>query len=339
MKSVLSNKISIALVVPVRNEEDSFLPLWNTIVTQTYQPDRIVFVDAGSTDGTVDLISRTISADSKSSLVLLENAMPGEARNSGIEETNCDWIALTDGGIKLDPNWLEELVKSINRVPNADIVYGNYEPQTPTFFETCAAIAYAPKKWSGAITDNQLIRAPFIASSIVKKSVWKTVGGFPKWRAAEDLIFMDTIKERGFNIVYAPKATVYWRLRPDIKSTLFKFFTYSKHNVWAGMQKHWHYGIIKHHSLYTVCFLLLLALPGKNYVYKAVLSGLLVIIGYTIRGFRSVLLKPDICCEKRQIYNLWPVRLLVVSFILLIIDFGMYAGWIVAKRSRRDSVV
>ena len=53
------------------------------------------------------------------------------------------------------------------------------------------------------------------------------------------------IAERGFRIGWAPKAMVHWQLRPNLKETFRKFVLYSKHNVLAGRQRYWHYGIVR----------------------------------------------------------------------------------------------
>src|SRR5688500_7463289 len=51
-----SDPLRIALVVPVRNEIQSIGLLLRSISAQTRQPDELVMVDAGSTDGTQAVI-------------------------------------------------------------------------------------------------------------------------------------------------------------------------------------------------------------------------------------------------------------------------------------------
>lgn len=336
MVNLWTHHISITLVVPVRNEVSSFVTLWNSILAQTYQPDKIIFIDGGSDDGTVDLIKRTIASVDNVLLLELNDAMPGEARNKGIESAKTEWVAFTDCGIKLDPIWLQQLVFALNDYPQADIIYGNYEPQRCTFFETCAAIAYVPKKWSNASTNNCLIRAPFIASSMVKKSVCESVGGFPDWRAAEDLIFIRKIKDNGFSAAYAPNATVYWKLRPNLVSTFKKFFIYSQHNVWAGMQQYWHYGILKHHVLYVLFVVLLFSFQIITIDTIVLYAIILICAIYNARGLRYIVLKTELNRNSCSFHINQLVKIPVVASILIFIDLAMYFGWIAAKLKSRD---
>ena len=45
-----------SLVITIRNEEKSIEGLLDSILNQTKQPDQIVIVDGGSTDGTINKI-------------------------------------------------------------------------------------------------------------------------------------------------------------------------------------------------------------------------------------------------------------------------------------------
>ena len=250
--------LKVSLVIPVRNEAHSIELLIESIGRQSFAPDEVVLVDGGSTDATLEIVERLAVGNASLRLVKTEGATPGKGRNLGIEAAPNQWIALTDAGIRLDENWLKELVKASG---DADIVYGNYTPDfdetrrggdASGLFQKCAALAYVPPQRADGI------RGKFIASSLLKKKVWEAVGGFPDLRAAEDLMFMEQAEALGFRVEIAPKAMVYWSLRPDLASTFQKFVLYSKHNVWAGRQWDWHYGVLKQY-LALVPFLLLAA--------------------------------------------------------------------------------
>jgi hypothetical protein len=129
--------------------------------------------------------------------------------NAGAKEAASEYIAFTDAGIRLDPYWLESLCAAFNPAPGAiaprpDIVFGSYEPVLSKFFHRCAATAYVPAR-SGK--PGQEIRGPVIASCLMRRSIVGAAGGFPPYRASEDLIFLETIQQRRWSIAYAP-ATV-----------------------------------------------------------------------------------------------------------------------------------
>ncbi|MEP6847959.1 MAG: glycosyltransferase, partial [Acidobacteriota bacterium] len=244
------NKPQVSLVIPIRNEEASIERLIDSIARQTLAPDEIVLVDGGSTDRTVEIVERIAAGDARFRLIRTDGATPGKGRNIGIEAASFEVIALTDAGIMLEDDWLEILVASLapsatspgfegGNGPDADIVYGNVDPVIDNLFEKCAAIAFVAEKKA------KVIRMEFIASCLFKKQVWRKVGGFPDLRAAEDLMFMEAVEAAGFRASIAPDAMVHWQLQPDVLSTLQKFILYSKHNVWAGRQWDWHYGIVR----------------------------------------------------------------------------------------------
>ena len=240
MKDSLSK---ISLVIPMYNEENSLGALVESINRQIFQPDEIILVDGGSTDKTVEVFEKLCSRNPVYRLIETVRATPGKGRNIGIENARNQWIAFTDAGIKLNDDWLANLLQAVRENPSTDVVYGNFAPAIKNLFEKCAVFAYVyPQGKNG-------IRGKFIASSLIKKEVWQKVGGFPDLRAAEDLLFMEEIDRQNWRVAYAPKAMVNWQLRPDLSSTFRKFVLYSKHNVWINRQWDWHYEVAKQYLL------------------------------------------------------------------------------------------
>lgn len=234
-----NKQLRVSLVIPLKNESDTLAELVRSIEGQTLAPAEILLVDGGSTDNTVEQLKRLVGEDDRFRIIEAGPATPGRGRNTGIENARNEWIALTDAGIKLENEWLENLAETAKNTPGADLIYGNFAPVTGSLFEKCAALAYVPAARAGAI------RGRSVASVLLKKKVWSAVGGFPDRRAAEDLMFMEAAAKAGFKCAFAPGARVYWKLRPDLLSTFQKFTLYSKHNVWAGRAWDWHYGILR----------------------------------------------------------------------------------------------
>ncbi len=308
-----NKKYLVSLVIPVRNESATIGELINSISSQTYAPAEILFVDGGSVDDTVKKLRVEGERDKRIRVIEAGEATPGRGRNIGIAASSNDWIALTDAGIRLASDWLENLVKVIKDDPEIRFVYGNYEPTINSFFERCAALAYLPPKRQ---TPAGLMRWPFIASSLIRRDVWKTVGGFPDLRAAEDLIFMKQIQDLGFKIGWAPKATVWWKLRPTLVSTFHKFVLYSKHNVLAGWQRYWHYGVAKQY-LAGLCLMILSIIHSPWWL-------LLLFAGIAARVAKSIWQKR----ENRGIFWLLnPVQFACVLAIMTAIDLATFTGW------------
>lgn len=302
--------MKISLIIPIKNEEQSLESLCSSIANQTRQPNEIILVDGGSTDRTVELAGQIILKQSNFRLIETPQASPGRGRNIGTENARCEWIAFTDAGIVLEPDWLEKLVEKAAEDEQTDIVYGNYAPVINNNFEKIAALAYVPAQ----IGDG--IRGKSIASYLMRKKVWEAVGGFPDLRAAEDLMFMEAAEKQNFKFALAPDALIRWQLRPNLSSTFRKFVLYSKHNVWAGRQWDWHYGILKQY-LVLIPFVLLS-------VFYSWWGIAFIVLWLIARTFKRIL-------PHRSEFGLPtllnPLIFFGAAFLILVIDAATFIGW------------
>ncbi len=224
-----------SVVVPLQDEESSIESLLTSIASQTLRPEEVILVDAGSQDRTAELIQQFRGAFVPQ-LVSAPRVFPGVARNLGVEQASEEWVAFADGGMRLEATWLAELARVAS--PSVDIVFGNYDPICDTFFRECAAIAYVAER------NRHGTRGPFIASSVVRRAAFLALGGFPPYRSAEDLVFMNRIISR-YRWSYAPAALVHWEIAGTMAATYCRFRDYSRHNIAAGRARYWQLGIAR----------------------------------------------------------------------------------------------
>src|SRR5215218_5018083 len=121
-----SHDLSISLVIPVRDEEESLARLVESIRAQTRRPDEVLLVDGGSTDRTVELARELAAGDGRFRVVEAGPASPGRGRNVGAGAARYPWLAFTDAGIGLDPEWLERMAEKVSEEPETEVVYGNF---------------------------------------------------------------------------------------------------------------------------------------------------------------------------------------------------------------------
>jgi glycosyltransferase involved in cell wall biosynthesis len=241
-----SNAFEISVVIPALNEEASIRQLLEDLLSQTLEPAEIVITDGGSTDQTREIIEEFIAAGAPVKLVRVEKSMPGRARNLAVAQSCCQWIAFTDAGITLTPEWLEAL-KTKASEDSADVVYGTYEPIIDSFFTQCAAIAYVPPPFE---SDGGPVRPRSIVSALMRRQAWETVGGFPEHlRSAEDLLFMTQVEQSGFRIARTSRARVYWHMQPNFWRTFRRFVEYSRNNIRAGLFSEWQQTIFLYYAL------------------------------------------------------------------------------------------
>jgi glycosyltransferase involved in cell wall biosynthesis len=300
--------VKVSLIVPLRNEEATVTGLLHSIAGQTRPPDELVVVDAGSEDGTGVLLS-SFPAQTPMRVVRTGELYPGLARNAGAEAARHPWLAFTDGGVRVAPNWLEELL-GVAEGASADIVFGSFEPVCDDVFRRCAAVAYVPP----ANPDG--VRGPSVASMVVKREVFERVGGFPRFRAAEDLIFIERVLAVPMRVGYAPGAVVHWELAPDARRTFRRFALYSEHNLRAGRGRYWHAGVLRHYVVMTF-------LAGAAALVGAGAWSLLVYPFWQLaRAGRSAWQKRD----SFDFPTLDPRHVLGAAALLCLIDLATLAG-------------
>jgi len=324
VEAATAEGFDVSLVVPVRNEEASLPALLESIRRQTHRPAEVILVDGGSTDATVR-VAREM-ADTCEGLRVIEatEATPGRGRNIGIGAAHSEWVALTDAGIRLEPQWLESLIRVARADKDVSVVYGNYEAAAGSFFERCAALVYLPPKVARA---GGRVRGPSIASALLRREVWEAAGGFPDLRAAEDLFFMEHVERLKFKIAYAPQATVWWQLQPTLRKTFRKFVLYSRHNVWAGRQWDWHYGLARQYAVWLVCCVL--AVAHSWYWLAVPLAGMLA------RAAKSIYVRRE---GRGWSWLLNPLQFAGVVFVMLAVDLATFVGWAQAAWRGRGGV-
>ncbi len=315
----MNESFPVSLVIPVFNESDNIADLLKTIQEQSFQPAEIILVDGGSTDDTAQIIKEYTVNDPQFRLIQVERAMPGEGRNIGTEHASSAWIAYTDAGVKLDKYWLENLVRKANSTPGAAIIYGNYTPQVKSWFDKSLVIAYVPAARPGNIRDKS------VNTCLVKKEAWEKTGGFPNWRAVEDNAFMKKVEDLGYVPAFAPDAMLYWEPNPDLKSTYRKYKLYSAHNVWAGWQADWHYGIARQYALMLVAVLL-----G---IFHSPWWLLIIPVWLGARTAKRIF---PFRYEYGLITVLNPFIFFGVLLTSLVIDAATFSGWIKAWRHKEE---
>lgn len=311
--------MKVSVIVPVRDEEDTIHELLDSLVSQTHPPDEIVITDGGSVDATPQIIEEYKQRGLPVHLIRAGAALPGRGRNLAAERARFEWLAFTDGGIRLANTWLEHLVNKATEDQSIDIVYGSVEPVTTTFFTECAAIAYVPPPKP---QEDVVARPRFIASSLLRRSAWAKVNGFPEnLRSAEDLLFMDRLEKAGYRAVFEPRALVYWRLRSTLSSTFKRFLVYSLNNMRAGLFNQWQARILFRYAMLLVIFLATMIVEPTWFWLTFALWVLMLIARSIVSIWRNRNCYPGSFTRNVR-------RGLMVVAILAVLDAAAIIGWL-----------
>jgi glycosyltransferase involved in cell wall biosynthesis len=174
----VNNRETIAVVVPFLNERDNLTYLLDQLASQTLAANEVILVDSGSTDGSSAHIEAWISAHGKQSVFRVLKAgttTPGGSKTAGVNATHCDLLAFMDCGLSFPRDWLERQYEMLVRV-QADWVSGVCLTLGTTLVDR-SAIAHTYGYGSTRAV---------IPSSLVRRSVFETVGMFKDLRAGYD---------------------------------------------------------------------------------------------------------------------------------------------------------
>ncbi len=311
--------MKVSVIVPVRDEEDSIRELLDSLLAQTRPPDEIVITDGGSVDATPQIIEDYRLNGAPVKLIRATAALPGRGRNLAAAEASFEWLAFTDGGIRLAKDWLAALVAKAEEDESTDIVYGSVEPVTDTFFTECAAISYVPPPKP---QEDVVARPRFIASSLVRREAWARVKGFPEHlRSAEDLIFMERLEQAGYRAVFEPRAQVYWRLRSTLESTFKRFLVYSLNNMRAGLFNQWQARILFRYAMLLLLLVVILFVEPR-WFWVPIVLWVLMLIARAIVSIR----RNRFCYPGTFLRNLRRAGMIVA--ILAVLDAAAIIGWL-----------
>jgi len=214
--------MKVSVVVTVLNEAASLPYLLAGLAAQSRPPDEVVICDGGSTDGTLSLLA----AETRLPLTVI--SLPGanisQGRNTAIEAAAGEIIAATDAGVRLDPNWLDYIVRPLER-DGAQVVSGFFRPDVTTVFETAMAATVLPE-----LDDIRAERfLPSSRSVAFLKTAWAAAGGYPEWLDyCEDLVFDFRLRDLYGVFPFVPQAVVYFRPRSNLQAFFRQYFHYAR---------------------------------------------------------------------------------------------------------------
>ena len=116
----------VSIVVPVYNVEDYLDKCIATIVQQTYKNLQIILVDDGSTDRSSEKCDLWATKDKRIRVIHKTNAGLGMARNTGIDNSNGEYILFFDSDDYIDKSLVEKCVKCAKTNDVQVVIYGRY---------------------------------------------------------------------------------------------------------------------------------------------------------------------------------------------------------------------
>ena len=185
----------ISIVAPCLNEEKYLPTFLNSLVAQSYKNFEVIIVDGGSTDKSVQILTRfTRKLDLK--VVMCKRRNFGYIRNVGGAHTRYDIIFQCNTDNYLEPRFLEQLLQCYRENPCLLSVSGRVYPLGTSVIAHVAYQLFDLLRYS-------FTKFPFPAKKYrpsgcftsMKRQVWFDVGGYPEATVNEDGLLGGKIEE------------------------------------------------------------------------------------------------------------------------------------------------
>lgn len=209
----------VSIVLNLLNEKRHIRDLLDSLVIQE-GPVEIVIVDAGSRDGTVEIIKGYMQKHPQIKFYHHPGTR-GESTNFGISQAKGDAVATIGGDCIANPFWVRELRKSLAQY---DIVAGKTINIGYHAFEDLERVELHHRGFDVSYPS---------ASMAWRKDVLDAVHGFDEWFiTAEDIDLNFRAVSKGFTLGYNQDAIVYHRT----KGSFIGFFRQAFWNGWGRKQ-------------------------------------------------------------------------------------------------------
>lgn len=102
---------NVSVIIPVYNTETYLKNCVDSVLKQTLRPAEIILVDDGSTDNSSVICDRYCVEFAEIKVIHKENAGLGMARNTGVMNSNCEYVMFLDSDDFIKDDMIETLYK------------------------------------------------------------------------------------------------------------------------------------------------------------------------------------------------------------------------------------
>lgn len=115
---VLGMEEDVTVIIPAYNEEVNAITTIQSLLAQTYPRLKLLFVDDGSTDSTLEKVRKAYGNDLRITIISKTNGGKASALNEGIQYAETPYVVCIDGDTQLKPDAVEKLMICFTQLNN-----------------------------------------------------------------------------------------------------------------------------------------------------------------------------------------------------------------------------
>lgn len=163
--------VSVDIVIPVYNAAAFLDETLRSVLSQTVEPARIVVVDDGSSDGSVEIARGHAGVK----VVIQSNAGDSAARNTGLAHCGSDFVLFLDHDDVLHPQAVARHIAAFEAHPEVAIVFGSND----LIDDTGRKIGNNPQEpRTFSVRDVVLGTTPSFSQCLYRRVDLERIGGF-----------------------------------------------------------------------------------------------------------------------------------------------------------------
>ena len=209
-ESEMTHKPLISIIMPVYNAPIRFLKeAIESVSNQVYPNWELCIADDHSTEKRVHKLLHVFSVKDKRIQIhyRTENGHISATSNDALAMAKGEFVLLMDHDDLLSANCLWEMVKAINAIPKADILYSDEDKIDERKYHQNA---HFKPDWA---PDHLLSRNYLGHVTVLKRSLINMIGGFRLGlEGSQDYDLMLRATEQTSNIIHIPKVLYHWRI-------------------------------------------------------------------------------------------------------------------------------
>jgi len=168
----------VSVIIPTYNRAKLLPRTINSVLNQTFQDFELIIVDDGSTDNTKEVIKGFQNKDERIKYVYQNNQGESGARNTGLRESQGEYVAFLDS----DDEWLpEKLEKELELFKRSDRKHLGFVSCNALIKKGDGIREYKTPRYKNNF--KELLKRNFICSPssvLIKNKVFNSVGVFDK---------------------------------------------------------------------------------------------------------------------------------------------------------------